>query len=111
MAKLSEPYTGYDFSRNMGQVIMFQRQRWGIILRRYVPGKIRTEKPKQYTSIVYEYINNAWYSLSTEEKQKYEDLAKKYYTTGYKLFVSESMKELFGTKYGQGIYGSTRYGR
>jgi hypothetical protein len=111
MAKLYEAYPGYDYARNIGKVVMFQHQRWGILARQYVPGEIRTEKPKEYTSMVYEYINNKWNTLNTEEKQKYENLARKYFTTAYELFVSESMKELFGTKYKQGRYGCTRYGR
>ena len=90
---------------------MYQQQRWGIIARQYVAGKIRTIKPIQYASLVFEYINSEWEKMTLQEKEKYEQLATQFFVSGYELFVKETMKQLFGTKYNQGIYGSTRYGR
>lgn len=109
MAKITEPATEIGFVRNVGKVVMFNPKRDIKIARVYVPGKSPDPSYKQFIGIVKKWILTEWQRMTQEEKQQWEERAKKYYTTGFDFFNSEMYLQYTNSTYQKAGYGNARY--
>lgn len=110
MAKITQKATQTGFTRNYGKVIMYQPHRTIPVAKKYTPGRITTYELQNYSGLVKRYIETTWQQLTEQQRQEYENTAKKFFITGFELFKTEIYKQMFGTKYNMAIYGITTYG-